>query len=281
MAFCDLHTHSNFSDGTRSPAQLLDMAQSLGLQALALTDHNTVAGLPEFLAAARERDLEAVPGCEFTTVWEGRELHMLALFIPEAQFGTVAALLEDFKRRKDQSTLDLLAALDAAGYHLDRDAVLARGSGWINRAHIGAELMARGYVPSIQAAFDTLLGQKHGYYKPPMPMEALEAIRFIRSIGAVSVLAHPFLSLDAESLRQFLTEAKPCGLDAMEVYYPKFSAEETEMACALAKEFDLYFSGGSDFHGENKPDIKLGTGRGALCVPYAFLETIFCGKYIK
>ena len=259
MAFCDLHTHSNFSDGTKSPDQLLDMAQALGLKALALTDHNTVAGLPEFLAAARERDLEAVPGCEFTTVWEGRELHMLTLFIPESQFGTVAALLEDFKRRKDQSTLDLLAALDAAGYHLDRDAVLARGSGWINRAHIGAELMARGYVPSIQAAFDTLLGQKHGYYKPPMPMEALEAIRFIRSIGALPVLAHPFLSLKEEdAVRRLLTQAKEAGLAGMEVRYPTYSRSVTELAETMAREFGLLPSGGSDFHGENKPNNPMG-----------------------
>ena len=140
---------------------------------------------------------------------------------------------------------------------LEQIALLKKHYG--HRAHIGAELMARGYVPSIQAAFDTLLGQKHGYYKPPMPMEALEAIRFIRSIGALPVLAHPFLSLKEEdAVRRLLTQAKEAGLAGMEVRYPTYSPAVTELAEAMAREFGLLPSGGSDFHGENKPNNPMG-----------------------
>ena len=135
-------------------------------------------------------------------------------------------------------------------------------------AHIAAALTEQGYTPSIQAAFSELLSPKHGLYCPPRRPDAFETISMIRSMGAVSVLAHPFLNLKTEaSLREFLVQAKERGLDAMETLYPLYDSVTTRLSIRLTEEFDLLQSGGSDFHGANKPDIRLGRGRGELAVP--------------
>ena len=272
--YCDLHTHSNFSDGTCSPAQLLEAAEAQGLSAIALTDHNTVAGLPDFVAAARGRGVEAVPGCEFSTDWCGVELHILGLFIQPDRYATVTALLAKAQQDKELSSRQLVAALRDAGYDLDYDEICKKTSGQINRVHVAAALLEKGYVSSVQQAFQTLLGEKHGFYRPPKRISSYDCIRFIKSIGGVAVLAHPFLNLSEAALRTFLPEAVAAGLDAMEVAYSKYSPETTAAAFAVAADFGLKCSGGSDFHGENKPDIALGTGRGDLAIPTAWLETL-------
>lgn len=272
--YCDLHTHSHFSDGTCSPAQLIDQAERLGLAAIALTDHNTVAGLPDFLAAARGREVEAVPGCEFSTDYNGVELHILGLFIRPAHYETVTALLEQAQREKEQSNRNLVAALNEAGYELDYAQICSRCSGQINRAHIAAELVEKGYFAAMQDAFRGPLSAKHGLYKPPKRIDAYACIRFIKSLGAVAVLAHPFLNLDEAELRAFLPQAVEAGLDGMEVAYSKYSPETTAAAYAVADDFGLKYSGGSDFHGGNKPEIAIGTGRGDLRIPASWLEDL-------
>lgn len=276
---CDMHTHSTYSDGTYSPARLVDEAERIGLSAIALCDHNTVAGLPEFVAAARGREVEAVPGIEFSTGYQDRELHILALFVEPEYYGVITDIMEDWKKRKEQSNIDLVAALNRAGYDLSYEAIKAKGNGYINRAHIAAALTEKGYTVSVQEAFRKLLNPAQGFYRPPERLDVFRIIRFIVSIGAVPVLAHPFLNLDEAGLRGFLPVAKQCGLAGIEVLYPKFSPEETALAEVLAEEFGLLKSGGSDFHGANKPDIFLGTGRGTLAVPEKFLTEL--RKYME
>ncbi len=271
---CDLHTHSIFSDGSDKPERLVEMARELGLKAIALTDHNTVAGLPDFMEAARGGGVEPVPGCEFSTDYQGIELHILGLFIQPQHYATVTALLEEAQREMERSSRDLVASLVAAGYDLDYDAICQKTSGQINRAHVAAALMEGGYVSSVQEAFKTLLGKQHGYYQPPKRIGAYDCIRFIKSIGAVAVLAHPFLDLDGQALRAFLPQAVEAGLDAMEVAYSKYSPETTAEAAAIAAEFGILPSGGSDYHGYNKPDIAMGTGRGDLRIPYDWLQAL-------
>lgn len=272
--YCDLHTHSFFSDGTASPGQLIREAARLGLSAIALTDHNTVAGLPDFLAAARASGVEAVPGCEFSTDYQGVELHILGLFIGPEHYETVTALLEKAQKEKQQSNIDLVAALNRAGYALDHAQICQRSNGQINRAHIAAALVEKGYFDDMQACFRGPLSAEQGFYRPPKRIGAYDCIRFIKSIGAVAVLAHPFLSLDEAALRAFLPQAVAAGLDGMEVAYSKYSPETTAAAHAVAEDFGLLPSGGSDFHGGNKPDIALGSGRGNLAVPSAWLEAL-------
>ncbi len=265
---CDLHVHSYYSDGTSSPLQLLELAQEAGLKAVALCDHNTVAGVPEFLEAARGREVEAIPGIEFTTVYKDKELHILALFVRDAYFDQITDMMTDYLRRKDQSNETLVYALNRAGYAIDYKAIKdSTPNGQVNRAHIATALVEKGYVSSTKEAFSKLLNPKNGYYTPPERLSALDAIGYIKSIGATAVMAHPFLSLDEAMLREFLVEAKACGLDAMEVAYSKYDEQTTALSMQIAEEFGLLPSGGSDFHGGNKPDIFIGVGRGDLAVP--------------
>lgn len=274
--FCDLHTHSNYSDGTLSPEELVAAAQRAGLSAIALCDHNTVLGLPSFMAAGQHSTVETVPGIEFSTDYLDVELHILGLFIEQEHYSAIMDRTEQMHRRKEQSNIDLVEGLRRAGYALDYDQIKAgTPTGQVNRALIGAELTRLGYTASIKEAFATLLKPSHGFYHPPKRLDVFETICFIRSMGAVPVLAHPFLNLKTEeALRGFLGPAVDAGLQAMEARYPLFDENQTRTAVRLAREFGLLQSGGSDFHGTNKPDIRLGVGRGDLAVPNAYLEAL-------
>ena len=264
----DLHVHSVFSDGTLTPAELIALARETGVSAVALCDHNTVAGLPALLDAAEGSGVEAVPGVEFSTEYRGKELHILGLFIQPDRYSAVTALLDGMLARKERSSIALCEALGRAGISLDYAAIRAgTPDGYVNRAVIAAEMVRCGACGSVQEAFSKWLDPKHGYYQPPERLNALDVIRFIKSIGAAAVLAHPFLSLEERELRAFLKEAVCAGLDGMETMYPLFDEKTTRLAAETADEFGLLPSGGSDFHGANKPDIRLGTGKGMLYVP--------------
>ena len=271
---CDLHTHSLYSDGTCTPEQLIELAQEAGLSAIVLSDHNTVAGLPSFIEAAEGSGVEAVPGIEFSTEYQGKELHILGLFVKPESYGQINVLLQQFLQRKDQSNRELVERLAQAGVVLDYDKIKEQSAGSINRAVIGAEMVEKGYCESVKKAFSDWLSPKQGFYIPPLRPDAFETIGFIKSIGAVAVLAHPFLSLDEQELEVFLQRAVQAGLDGMEVYYSLFSPEETEKACRIADQFGLLYSGGSDFHGKNKPDIVMGRGKGNLEIPLSWLEKL-------
>lgn len=274
--YCDLHTHSHYSDGTFSPAEILAEAEQLGLSSVALTDHNTVAGLPEFLSAAQDSSVEAIPGVEISTAYGETELHIVGLFLPADSFDQITALLEEFNRKKETSNLLLIQNLNRAGYILNYEEICRNHSqGTVNRAVIAAAMLEKGYISSINEAFKGLLSKKGGYYIPPERLSAFDAIAFLRSLGAVPVLAHPFLNLKTEpELRRFLEEAIPHGLAAMETMYSSYSPETESMARRIAREFGLKESGGSDFHGQTKPHISLGFGKGTLAIPTSFSETL-------
>jgi len=271
MQYCDLHTHSVFSDGTYTPAQLIDEAVKRQLSAIALTDHNTADGLPEFLAAARGKAVEAVAGVEFSVDYNGKEFHLLGLFVDLAHFHEISCLMEEYTQRKAESNRNLINALNQAGYSLDYETIKnATPNGKFNRSHIAAELTRKGYTPSIQEAFKTLLSPAAGYYKEPLRPSIFEMIDFITRIGAVPVLAHPFLNANEAELAELLPLAKQRGLVGMECYYSRYDRETTQKSLALADKFGIKYSGGSDFHGDNKPDIAMGVGKGNLQIPAAW-----------
>ncbi len=273
--FCDLHTHSTFSDGTDTPTALVALAEGKGLGAIALTDHNTVAGLPEFLKAGESCSVRTIAGTEFSTDYNGTELHILGLFLKPKHFPTITDLLEDYRFRKEKSNVDLVEKLNAAGYAVDYQSIKnSTPKGQVNRALIAAELTRLGYTESIQDAFKKLLSPQCGYYIPPTRPSPFETIRFIKSLGAVAVLAHPFLNLNETELREFLTEAVPCGLDGMETLYSTYDEATTVTAQKVADDFGILHSGGSDYHGGNKPHIQMGTGQGSLAVPQKLVTAL-------
>lgn len=267
--FCDLHTHSVFSDGTFTPAELIDGALEAELSAIALTDHNTVEGLPDLLRAASGKPIEIVLGSEFSVDYNETELHLLGLFIKPTYFSQISERMQEMMQRKEQSNINLIDSLSRVGIHLDYDEIKnATPSGKINRAHIASAMMKKGYVQSVAEAFDVYLSKSGGYYKEPKRIAVWEMLDFMQSIGAVSVLAHPFLNLSEKELLQFLPTAKEKGLIGMECYYSLNDAPTTDTSLRIANEFGLLPSGGSDFHGLRKPDIKLGVGKGNLKIPF-------------
>lgn len=280
---CDLHSHSTFSDGTLTPTELVKLAKQEGLSALALTDHNTSKGLPEFMQAGRDNDLITVPGCEFSTEWRGIEIHIVGLFFKEEFYQEIEDFLELAHIAKRNSNLTLVENLNKAGYEINVDEVSALTNGNdFNRTHVARVLMAKGYVKSVNEAFDTLLKKEHGFYVPAKRITSVAAVRFIKTYGATAIMAHPFLNLTIDQMREFLPEVKEAGLDAIETHYTEFDEQMTKDAIMLAEEFNIKQSGGSDFHGETKPGIYLGRGRGNLVVPFSFYEDMLaCTKDVK
>lgn len=272
---CDLHTHSVYSDGTYTPTELIDEAVRIGLSAIALTDHNTFGGINEFFGAAEGKDIEAIAGTEISVSYGGRELHLLGLFVPEESFGRVDAFLVDVNRAKDERHMELVESLRGAGIDIYYEEILKRSPvGQINRAHIAAEMTDKGYVGSIKEAFDRYLLSSCGYYNdPPLP-DFFSALDFIRSVGAVPVLAHPLLNLSEDELGELLPLAREAGLVGMECIYSTYNEHRTQLSLELARKNGICVSGGSDFHGAHKPDISLGTGRGGLCVPYELVDVL-------
>ncbi len=275
MKICDLHTHSVFSDGTLTPEQLIDLAIESGLSAVALTDHNTVAGLTRFVSYAEGKPIEAVPGIEFSTGYQGRELHILALFVKPEAFGAVTEYVRAAEARKDASNVRLAQRLNENGYRIDYAKLKSeRPNGKVNRAHFAAEIVRLGYFESRDEAFATILSEKHGWYDPPERISALETIELIRELGAVPVWAHPLIHMNYEECDRFLPIAKAHGLVGLETIYSLYSEEDTQFAEKMSEKYQLLKSGGSDFHGANKPDIAIGKGKGNLEIPYEFCEAL-------
>lgn len=254
---------------------LICEAEKLGLSAVALTDHNTMYGVNEFLAAAKDKNVEAIAGVELSTDYGETELHIVGLFIEPQYFAQVEALIADMEKRKIESNILLAQNLQRAGYDVDYEALKEKTpKGHLNRAHFAAALTEKGYTKSVKEAFDTLLAKGGPFYKEPKRLPVYETIAFLKAINAVAILAHPFLNLTEEALCKFLPKAKEYGLDGMETAYSTYNEETAKRAVEIATEFGLKQSGGSDFHGKNKPDISLGVGRGNLRVPKAFLEEL-------
>ena len=272
--YCDLHTHSIFSDGSLRPEQIIAQAKERGLT-VALTDHNTVSGLRDFMAAANAQGIRAIPGIEFSTTCHGQELHLVGLFIEPEHYDRLESVAEEFQRLKEQSNREMIRRLNTAGYAIDYDEIRSRSPGGnINRAHMGKALVRQGYVRSVQEAFETLLGEDLPFYVPCRRLETTEAIRILREIQAVPILAHPLQDLSEAELRQILPELMGAGLIAMETHHSSYDDATIALASRIAGEFHLLPSGGSDFHGTAKPDIHLGVGKGNLHIPLSVLENL-------
>ena len=274
MKTCDLHTHSVYSDGTFTPLELVDGAIAAGLSALAMTDHNTVTGLADFEKAAQDKPIEIVPGVEFTTAYKGIELHILGLFITSEMYDSINRYISRAQELKDESNYKLINRLRERGYEITFREVLEGTKGHINRANIAAVLVEKGYLKSISEGFDTILSKSYGLYEPPERLSSIDTITFIRSIGAVAVWAHPYFHMTFDQAEEFLPHAIDAGLQGMETLYSTYDEETTQKAREVCRRFGICESGGSDFHGANKPHISLGKGQGNLLIPYEFYEKL-------
>lgn len=252
----DLHTHSHYSDGTDAPANLMRSAYDDGLRIVALTDHDCTDGLPEAReAAAKLRGFEVIPGIELSCELGDREVHVLGYFLDtdHAPLQWRLAELREARRTRADRILD---RLDKLGLTLDRDRVREiAGSGAFGRPHIARALMEAGHVDSINEAFDRYLARDRPAYVERLRLTIPEAIALIRQAGGAASIAHPWA---LENLDGLLTEAKDAGLAGLEAHYGRYDAGRVEELAALAARHGLVATGGSDYHGANKPDVTLG-----------------------
>lgn len=272
---CDLHVHSTFSDGTLTPAELVRLAEKENISAVALCDHNTVDGLKDFINAGKNSDVITIPGIEISTEFNNKERHILGLFLPEEKYEEISHMMGKIKVFKEESNENLVRNLRNGGYMIDYDEIKSKNVGaYINRAHIAKALVEKGYFESINESFDKVLSPDGQFYTPSKRFKALEIIQYLSSIGAVPVCAHPFLGMDTPEVDEFLEFAKQNGLVGMETIYSLYDQETEKIAKMLAEEHGLLQSGGSDFHGDNKPGISMGVGKGNLTIPYEFYEKL-------
>ncbi|WP_461211453.1 PHP domain-containing protein [Desulfocurvus sp. DL9XJH121] len=275
MPGIDLHTHSTVSDGTLPPGELVALAKRSGLRALALTDHDTVDGLPEAMAMGREVDIEVIPGCELSVNWDTGFMHIVGLFLPEWP-ERLEAGMQYLRDRRANRNERIAAKLQELGLDVTYERILEiAGEGTVGRPHIARAIVEAGAATSIQNAFDVYLGQKGRAYLPKDKFSPEKALTLLKEEGATVILAHPYtLDLDGEAEERAVAELKEMGLDGIEAHYTEHTRTMTEKYLALAERLDLLVSGGSDFHGSVKPDISLGRGRGGLHVPYALLTAM-------
>lgn len=275
MSYIDLHVHSTASDGTCTPSQLVDYGLKKGLQAIALTDHDTVAGLDEAFGAARNTSLEVIAGIEFSTEYHGKDVHIVGLDIDYCS-ESFQKELTHFQNSRDLRNEKMIGLLRDQGFSITWEQMEAEyGKGVWTRAHFGRFLLEHGYVSDISEAFRLYLGDGCPCFIPREKVTPGQAVRLIRQNHGIPILAHPLLyHFSEEELRELIRELKEDGLLATEAMYSTFSVQEEAYVRSLAKTMGIAVSGGSDFHGANKPNIDLGSGCRNLKIPYEVLTRL-------
>lgn len=270
MKYCDLHNHTKYSDGSDTPLELCRLAKKKGIDALAITDHNTVEGIFEFEQCAKKVGLEYILGSELTTQHNGGEVHIIAMFINENNAHCVAEFINTVRKIKRESNINLAKRLTLDGYKISLEELEARFGKNINRAHFAKVMIEMGIVGSIEEAFNEILKEGNGYYSVAKRPDTLQTIGDIVSWGCIPVLAHPLLNFTKSELEKFLPLAKQAGLVGMEAYYSKFTGEQTEYLLTLCEKHGIIASGGSDYHGDIKKTVALGSAN----VPYSCYENL-------
>jgi len=272
----DLHTHTTASDGTFTPTELVKLAKETGLSAIAVTDHDTLLGLPEAMEAGKEYGVEVIPGAELSLEspdgagW----LHIVALWVPPAPNELTKAFDWIIEGREIRNH-EIVEKLRSLGISITYDEVAARAGGTIGRPHFAQELVKLGVVSSVNEAFKVWLGDHGRAFVPKRNFSPAQAMTILNNIGATSILAHPFaLGMTHENTEALVIELQQLGLDGMEVYYSEHSDSDTKAYKEMAERLGLLISGGSDFHGSVKPKIRLGKGKGGLYVPDELLHAM-------
>ena len=270
----DLHTHSTASDGSLSPDELVRHARAAGLAAIALSDHDTTVGLNEAAKTAREIGIELIPAIEFS-VESATETHIIGLMIDPGNEALQNAIVRSQKQRIERSQ-ETARKLTALGMPVTfEEAAALAGGDVIGRAHFAKLLVQKGFTASVKEGFDRFLASGKPAYVGGHVITDREAIEIIHNAGGVAVLCHPHLiKLSDADLFAYMTTLKAYGLDAVEGYYTEFTSTMETTFRAFAEKLDLLLSGGSDFHGANKPTIAIGKGYGNLEIPYALLNAL-------
>jgi predicted metal-dependent phosphoesterase TrpH len=269
----DLHSHTNESDGTCSPQQLLEEAVSAGVDTLGITDHDTFAGFDQARAAANGSGIQLVCGIELSTKLYGRSVHLLGYFLNDCAPDGFREWILDLQASRRDRNLRLVERLRELGFDISLEEAEARGRGMTGRPHFAQIMVEKGYVKNLRQAFDDYLDESAVGYVYRREPQFAEGVERIRNAGGIASLAHPVrVNGDVPAM---LPELRDSGLNAIEAYHSDHGPEDTQLYLDLARRYGMLVTGGSDFHGDVKPGVKLGTGSdGNLRIPPDLLENL-------
>ena len=287
MNIVDLHVHSICSDGSMTPSGLVDLAIEKGLSAFALTDHDTVDGIPEALTRAEYyaslgKLIEVIPGIEFSTEYLGKDIHIVGIDIDyEADF--FKKYLTDFVNARIERNKKMCQNLQNVGIDISYERLTAEYPGSvITRAHYARFLHDYGYTSSMKEAFERYVGDHTKYFVPREKVTPVQAVELILKAGGIPILAHPVIyGLGKTALETLVAQLKEAGLIGIEAVYSTYTPSDERDIKALALKYDLAISGGSDFHGKAKPDIDLAVGRGKLFIHEGILKGLREKKQVQ
>ncbi|GMQ57862.1 PHP domain-containing protein [Vallitalea sediminicola] len=274
--YVDLHVHTTASDGTYEPCELVEYAsKQKDLAAIAITDHDCISGIKEAKESSELYNIEIVSGIEFSTRYNNTEIHLLGLYIDENNLSFVNGL-NDIVDARNSRNIQMIEKLNNIGINISLQDVIATSNSEVyTRAHFAKALFQKGYVSSMREAFNKYIGNDSPCYVPRDKVTPKMAIELVLSCGGVPILAHPTLyNMDLRQLDALIGELTEIGLLGIEGLYSLYTKSQEKYLKDFADKYDLVISGGSDFHGSNKPNIDLGVGRGNLEIPYSILETI-------
>lgn len=266
MKFADLHTHTNLSDGTDTPQQLVELALSRRLCAIAISDHDTVDGVTPAIEAAKNTELEIIPSLELSAEYNNSEVHILGFLVDYND----SYLLSRLKKMREDRIIrmhEMVERLKSLGVSIDVDRVFGlAGNATVGRMHLARILYLEGFVATLQEAFNKYIGEKCPAYVSRFKLSPKEAIELILSAKGVAVLAHPYILNNDKLIEEF----SGYGLKGIEAYYPEHLPQVTKHYETIADKLNLIKTGGSDYHGTLKPHNPLGKVR----VPYSVVEQL-------
>lgn len=272
--YIDLHTHSTKSDGSFSPSELIRHGEEIGLYAIALTDHDNIDGIPEAMEEAKRHNIKFIPGIELSCDF-GSELHIVGLNI-DVYNKKLIEMTEKLKRDRIIRNNNTIKRLNDIGIDVTLEEAFKYCPGDVlGRAHIAKAVVDKGYAKSVKDAFKKYLGKGKVGYSNEFRISKEDAISLIKECGGVSVLAHcHYLGMEDDEFISFAKDLKEKGLDAIEGYYTEYTEKQSQFYIDAAKKLGLKISGGTDFHGQMKPNIALGSGFGNLQIPKDILKEL-------
>lgn len=262
----DLHTHSDYSDGSDAPSRIVELAVASQLTAVALTDHDGIDGNVEAMATAEGR-IEVIPGVELSVAWDDRAVHLLGYWIePDTP---ISGLLADIRGNRNERNRDMVAALVGLGIDITEDDIAIEGGrGSVGRPHIAAVLVQKGVVATIADAFDQYLAAGRPAYRGRLRLDLEKAVDLVHRSGGVASVAHPHTIADREGeFLELFERLTGLGVDGVECHYGEYASDLRDRLDRHARSLGLIPTGGSDYHGTYKPGLAVGSGRGDLRVP--------------
>lgn len=275
MELIDLHVHSNASDGSLTPTEVADEAMRMGLSAIALTDHDTIDGIPEILEYTKNKPLEVVPGIELSCYYNNREVHILGFYMDYTN-PALNEELSELKKAREGRNLKMVELMQADGLPVTMEKLLhGNPDSVITRAHFARVLVEEGVCKDKEAAFKKYIGIGCKYYLPKPQVTCETAMRILTTYSKGAFLAHPLLyHLGYAQIEELLIYLKSLGLKGVEAYHSSNNAYESDKLRSMALKLGLGISGGSDFHGAVKPNIQMGKGRGGMKISMHLLDEI-------